>query len=300
MQRAAKSGKYIIDVVAFPFITELKPILQANPVSAGGRYDHRLKIGGVKITIDGSPQGKTAFFTKPYLAGGPGGEQDWSGELTAPQDTINKAVYDLGVPLNLHANGDGAIDAFFVAHEAAAAGDLSRDRHVTTIHAQFMRKDQLDEYVQYKIRPSFYTLHTYYFAEAHIANRGREQAMYISPMRDAIDKAHRLRGGPARPDVHAVVSSEPRLAGRRGDRAGPACHADGRAAGDDHQRCPPASGREDQRLAGGGQTGRPRHPRQEPAEGLADGDQGHRGRRDHQGRQDDLQGQSLIGRRRTG
>jgi predicted amidohydrolase YtcJ len=42
--------------------------------------------------------------------------------------------------------------------------------------------------VTYKIRPSFYTLHTYYFAEAHIANRGREQAMYISPMRDAIDK----------------------------------------------------------------------------------------------------------------
>jgi len=47
---------------------------------------------------------------------------------------------------------------------------------------------QLDKYVTYKIRPSFYTLHTYYFAEAHIANRGREQAMYISPMRDAIDK----------------------------------------------------------------------------------------------------------------
>ena len=41
--------------------------------------------------------------------------------------------------------------------------------------------------MEYKIRPSFYTLHTYYFAEAHIKNRGREQAMYISPMRDAID-----------------------------------------------------------------------------------------------------------------
>ena len=59
------------------------------------------------------------------------------------------------------------------------------------IHAQFMRKDQLDKYVQYKIRPSFYTLHTYYFAEAHIANRGKAQAMYISPMRDAIDKGLR-------------------------------------------------------------------------------------------------------------
>ena len=55
------------------------------------------------------------------------------------------------------------------------------------IHSQFVRKDQLDKYLQYRMRPSFYTLHTYYFAEAHIAQRGREQAMYISPMRDAID-----------------------------------------------------------------------------------------------------------------
>ena len=31
------------------------------------------------------------------------------------------------------------------------------------------------------------TLHTYYFAQAHINNRGKAQAMYISPMRDAID-----------------------------------------------------------------------------------------------------------------
>ena len=58
---------------------------------------------------------------------------------------------------------------------------------MTAIHAQFIRKDQIPKFVQYKIRPSFYTLHTYYFAEAHIANRGPEQASYISPMRDAID-----------------------------------------------------------------------------------------------------------------
>ena len=191
MQRAAKPGGYVIDVIAYPFITELDAILKANPVGTWGKYDKRLKIGGVKVTIDGSPQGKTAYFTQPYLTGGPGGEKNWSGELTAPQDVVTKAVkavYDLGVPLNLHANGDGAIDAFFKAHESAAAGDLGKPRNVTMIHAQFARKDQLDKFVQYKVRPSFYTLHTYYFAEAHIANRGKAQAMYISPMRDAIDK----------------------------------------------------------------------------------------------------------------
>ena len=191
MKRASAAGANVIDVIAYPFITDLDKILEAAPLANWGRYDNRLKIGGVKITIDGSPQGRTAYFTTPYLTGGPGGEQDWRGELTFPQDTVNqmvKRVYDMGVPLNLHANGDGAIDAFFKAHEFAAAGDLSKDRRVTMIHAQFTRKDQLDKYVQYRIRPSFYTLHTYYFYEAHLQNRGPEQARYISPMRDAIDK----------------------------------------------------------------------------------------------------------------
>jgi len=110
--------------------------------------------------------------------------------MTFPQEMVNRMVekvYDLGVPLNLHANGDAAIDSFIRAHEVAAAGDLARKRNVTMIHAQFTRTDQIAKYVAYNIRPSFYTLHTYYFAEAHLAHRGRRQAMAMSPMRDAID-----------------------------------------------------------------------------------------------------------------
>ena len=190
MKRVTDAGANIIDVIAYPFITELDKILPEFPVSQWGTYQNRLKLGGVKITIDGSPQGRTAFFTTPYLRGGPAGETDWRGELTFPQDMVNamvKKVYDMGVPLNLHANGDAAIDTFIEAHELAAADDLTQDRRVTMIHSQFTRKDQIPKYVEYKIRPSYYTLHTYYFAETHIANRGPEQAAYISPMRDSID-----------------------------------------------------------------------------------------------------------------
>lgn len=190
MLRASAAGANIIDVIAYPFITDLDKALAEVPVAQWGTYHNRFKIGGVKITIDGSPQGRTARFTTPYLTGGPAGEKDWLGELTFPQDTVNqmvRKVYDLGVPLNLHANGDGAIDAFFMAHESAAAADLHKDRNVTLIHAQFTRPDQIPKMVAYKVRPSFYTLHTYYFAEAHIQNRGPAQAMYISPARDAID-----------------------------------------------------------------------------------------------------------------
>jgi predicted amidohydrolase YtcJ len=194
MKRVASAGANIIDVIAYPFITDLDTVLESNPVSGWGKYVKRLKIGGVKITIDGSPQGKTAYFTKPYLNGGPGGEKNWRGELSFSEETVRKMVkrvYDLGVPLNLHANGDAAIDVFLRAHELAAAGDLTRDRRVTLIHAQFIRPDQLEKLVQYKVTPSFYTLHTFYFAEAHIANRGREQASFMSPIRAAIDKGLR-------------------------------------------------------------------------------------------------------------
>jgi predicted amidohydrolase YtcJ len=190
IKRAADAGAHSIDVVAYPFITDVEKILAEFPVADWGKYNQRFKIGGVKITIDGSPQGRTAAFTTPYLTGGPGGEKNWKGELAAPQEIINKAlknVYGLGVPVTFHVNGDAAIDSLIKAHEFAAADDLTKDRNVTAIHAQFTRKDQIPLYVKYKIRPSFYTLHTYYFAEAHIKNRGMAQAMYISPMRDAID-----------------------------------------------------------------------------------------------------------------
>jgi predicted amidohydrolase YtcJ len=190
MKRASEAGAHIIDVVAYPFITDVEKVIEELPVSKWGKYKNRFKIGGVKITLDGSPQGRTAFFTTPYLTGGPGGEKDWHGEPTFPQDLANKmvkAVYDMNVPLILHCNGDASIDAFLTAYEYARGGDFTRPWNVTTIHTQFLRKDQIPKFVQYKVRPSFYTLHTFYFADAHIANRGKEQAMYISPMRDAID-----------------------------------------------------------------------------------------------------------------
>jgi len=177
MKRASEAGANIIDLIAYPFITDLEKVLVEFPVSDWGKYENRFKVGGVKITIDGSPQGRTAFFSTPYLTGGPGGEKEWRGELTFPQDLVNqmvKKVYELNVPLNLHCNGDASIDAFLEAYEFARAGDYSRPWNVTSIHSQFLRKDQISKFVQYKIRPSFYTLHTFYFAEAHIANRGKE------------------------------------------------------------------------------------------------------------------------------
>ena len=193
MQRAATAGANIIDVVAYPFMTDLDPIIAANPTDSWGKYENRLKIGGVKITVDGSPQGRTAYFTTPYLTGGPGGEENWQGESMVPQESLNQLVERVGsmnVPLIIHTNGDAAVDMFLDAYENAREVDDAA-WNVTTIHTQFMRKDHIPKFVEYGIRPSFYTLHTFYFATAHENNRGPEQAAYISPMRDAIDAGMR-------------------------------------------------------------------------------------------------------------
>ncbi|MDC9005574.1 amidohydrolase [Mycobacterium marinum] len=190
LRRAAAGGADLIDVIAYPFILELDEVLPENPADTFGTYHNRLKLGGVKITLDGSPQGRTAFFTTPYLADGPGGEKNWSGELPFSQETVNewfKRVYDLGLPLNIHANGDGAIDVLLAAHEYAAADDPTKDRHTTVIHSQFVRRDQLAKYVEYNLIPSLFTEHAFYFGDTHVRLRGKEQAHFLSPMRAAID-----------------------------------------------------------------------------------------------------------------
>lgn len=190
MQRAAAGGATLIDVVAYPFILDLDEILAANPPEGFGSYVNRLKLGGVKVTLDGSPQGRTAYFTTPYRVDGPDGQKNWCGELPFSQDTVNgwfKQVYDLGLPLDIHANGDAAIDVALRAHEFAAAEDPARPRRTVMVHSQFVRPDQLARYVDYSIIPSLFTQHTYYFGDAHVQLRGKEQADFLSPMRAAID-----------------------------------------------------------------------------------------------------------------
>ncbi len=187
---AADRGLLEIDVVALPFITEIDEIFAGKPPTTEKEYRGRLRIGGVKIVMDGSPQGKTAHFTTPYLTGGPAGEKDWRGEPTFPQAVLNdmvKKVYEGGAQLFVHVNGDAALDDFLEAHRAASGDDPARDRGTVGIHSQFIRRDQLEKYRAWKITPSFFTIHCFYFGDVHVANRGAAQADFISPLRTARD-----------------------------------------------------------------------------------------------------------------
>ena len=185
---AADRGMLKLDVVALPFITELDAVFAGGPPRNEPAYKNRLRIGGVKIVADGSPQGRTAFFTQPYRTAGPAGQQNWRGEPTFPQPVLNemvKKVYDGGATLFVHCNGDAAIDALLEAHRAASGDDPTKPRGTVGVHSQFIRRDQLEKYAAWGITPSFFTLHCFYFGDTHVANRGLEQAAFISPMKAA-------------------------------------------------------------------------------------------------------------------
>jgi predicted amidohydrolase YtcJ len=184
----ADRGLLKLDVVALPFITEIDAVFAGGPPRNEPAYRNRLRIGGVKIVADGSPQGRTAFFTTPYLVAGPAGQKQWRGEPSFPQPVLNEMVqkvYDGGATLFTHCNGDAAIDALLEAHRVASGDDPAKPRGTVGVHSQFIRRDQLERYAAWKITPSFFTLHCFYFGDTHVANRGPEQAAFISPMKSA-------------------------------------------------------------------------------------------------------------------
>jgi len=62
------------------------------------------------------------------------------------------------------------------------AKDRTADFRTTVNHPQFVRKDQIQMYVDYKFIASYFTEHCFYFGETHIKNRGKEQAYFLSPL----------------------------------------------------------------------------------------------------------------------
>ena len=182
IQKAAEKKLLFLDLVALPIVTELKAFDGVDFTDTA--YHNRLKLGGVKLIGDGSPQGKTAYWSKPLLTDGPGGEKNWRGEPMVPYETFAKmvkAMDEKGARIYVHCNGDGAIDNLLKALDEIGV-KASQDRRVVVIHSQFVRPDQLDRYVELGITPSFFTSHVFFWGDVHVRNTGEERAAFISPM----------------------------------------------------------------------------------------------------------------------
>ncbi|EFC81175.1 Amidohydrolase 3 [Parafrankia sp. EUN1f] len=142
--------------------------------------------------LDGSPQGRTAWLTRPYHTPPPGTGADYAGYPVISDDVAERQVragFERGWQVLAHVNGDAAIDQFITAIRTATTALGAADRRTVAIHSQTARADQLDAFVELGIIPSFFSMHTYYWGDWYRTTvLGEERAENISPARWALDR----------------------------------------------------------------------------------------------------------------
>jgi len=191
LKQAAAAGKLKLDVEV------LASFLDARTYFTEGLEDfgikkNGLRLAGLKIVSDGSPQGKTAFFRDPYLTEVPGCAADCKGFPNLSQEQLKGLMsrcYDLGIQLFTHANGDGAIDLLLDTHQEImdSLPDLSNDLRNVIIHSQFVRPDQLELYKKYNMIPAYFSNHAFFWGDVHLENLGDERASFLSPLKTSME-----------------------------------------------------------------------------------------------------------------
>jgi predicted amidohydrolase YtcJ len=187
----ASRNQLKIDVAVYPDLQMETAYMKQ--VGTTPTYDHHFRIAGVKLNFDGSPQGRTAWLTKPYLVPPPGQPKDYRGVSAIPKAEDRQALVDLAFEnhwqLITHCNGDAAADALIDAVTNAEAKYGKADRRTVMIHAQTVREDQLDRMKELGIIPSFFSMHTYYWGDWHRdVTLGKERAYRISPAASALKR----------------------------------------------------------------------------------------------------------------
>ncbi len=190
-EKLAKEGKLIIDVACYADLQGEMAYMKTKGVQK--EYSNHYRIAGVKLSLDGSPQGKTAWLTQPYIVPPPGQPKTYVGYPTFPNEKDVFALVDSAFANNwqiiTHCNGDASIAQYIRAIRNASSLYGNNDRRSVAIHAQTATFDQLDSMKALQIIPSFFAMHTYYWGDWHTDETlGKERAYRISPAATALKK----------------------------------------------------------------------------------------------------------------
>lgn len=184
----AKEGKFKIDIVSYVDYAFTKYM---HSEWYGPDYKNHYRVGGYKLTLDGSPQGRTAWRTIPYLLPPDGQKAGYKGYPAIADDNNVKAIMDSAFAnhwqLLCHANGDAAIDQFIRCMRSAIDKYGNDNRRNVLIHGQFIRMDQMDSLKEMKVIPSLFPMHAFYWGDWYKEIIGDSPAMMISPIKTAVN-----------------------------------------------------------------------------------------------------------------
>ncbi len=186
-----EAGAIAIDVVGIVAPDAAGCLLEKG--CTAGRYKNHIRMGGYKIFLDGSPQGKTAWLSQPYHIPPEGYGPDYCGfpiyEDAAVTDAA-KTCLENRWQLNTHCNGDAAAEQLIRCYERAVTETgIYEDLRPVMVHAQTVRRDQLDRMAKLGMTASFFLDHVYYWGDWHCTSvLGPERAQNISPIAWALER----------------------------------------------------------------------------------------------------------------
>ncbi|MBO0322273.1 amidohydrolase [Muricauda sp. CAU 1633] len=190
LNKAATKGKFYLDIISYPDIDEQGFTMDEEYYNKN-QYKNHYRVGGVKLTLDGSPQGKTAWLTQCYHVNPVGKDGCYKG-FPIMNDEKAKQYVDQAFQnqwqIICHTNGDAAIDQYLMAIADAEEKYGYPDHRTTIIHGQTLRKDQIPMVKELDVYCSLFPTHTFYWGDWHRESvLGEPRADYISPCRDVID-----------------------------------------------------------------------------------------------------------------
>ncbi len=150
-----------------------------------GTGDEMLMIGAVKLFLDGSAGGRTAWMTEPYL-----GEDKTTGVWMWEDAELERMVLDAhkkGYQLACHAIGDAAIEQLITAYEKALAAFPDPDRRHRIEHCGFSTPEQHERMVKAGIYPCPQQVFIHDFGDAYVKVLGPERALPSYPFRTWFD-----------------------------------------------------------------------------------------------------------------
>ncbi|CAN7754155.1 MULTISPECIES: amidohydrolase [Ensifer] len=154
-----------------PGVSIVEDSWRAGLISGAG--DDMLRVGAVKIFLDGSAGGRTAWMSKPYL-----GEPDNIGVQMLPDadvEAIVKSCHDRGYQMACHAIGDGAIEQLITAYEKALAGNPDPDRRHRIEHCGFSSPEQDRRMKAAGILPAPQMAFIHDFGDSYVSVLGEER-----------------------------------------------------------------------------------------------------------------------------
>lgn len=231
LKQAAAEGRFPIDVYSYADV-----LLGADYLkdAVSQTYDKGFRVAGAKLTIDGSPQGFTAWRDRPYykpVGDFPPGYVGYPAVTNEQVLTALDWAYANDIQIIAHSNGEAAHDLLIAAMRAAEATHGREDRRPVLIHGQFQREDQVQAFVDLGVMPSLFPMHTFYWGDWHRDHTvGPALADNISPTGWYRDRGSRFTSHTdapvAFPDTMRVLAATVTRRSRSGDIIGPAQRVD--------------------------------------------------------------------------